>query len=40
MKLKINFKELVRKLGELVNRYDYKLLDNIYYTLCRIVYGK
>lgn len=33
-------KELVRKLGELANRYNCKIIDNIYYTLCRIVYGK
>lgn len=41
MKSYINMKEIIRKLGEHINNYPHtKTQENIYYTLCKIVYRK
>ena len=33
-------KEYILKLGEKINHYDCRILENIYYFLCAIVYGE
>ena len=41
MKSYINMKEIIRKLGEHINNHHHtKTQENIYYFLCKIVYGK